>query len=106
MRSIIINFALAGALGASSIVSAQDNEAAGEPDKSVYSEASRASDTTSTTEALVGDLQEKVICKRFKITGSRVAAKKVCRTKAEWDYEEAMNRQLVEQRQAQRTREN
>ena len=106
MKSLILTLALAGALGTSSITFAQDNEAADKPDKSVYSEASRASDTTSTTEAQVGDLQEKVICKRFKTTGSRVAAKKVCRTKSEWDYEEAMNRQLVEQRQAQRTRSN
>lgn len=41
----------------------------------------------------------KQICKKEKPTGSRLAAKKVCRTKAEWDEFYRQQRQETEQMQ-------
>lgn len=46
---------------------------------------------------------EKVVCRRDKEIGSRVKARKVCMTPAQWAEKVAAERQFVEQRQAQRT---
>lgn len=44
----------------------------------------------------------KVICRRVESIGTRLSAKKVCRTQAQWDAEAAANRQDLERSQTQR----
>jgi hypothetical protein len=44
----------------------------------------------------------KVVCRRIESIGTRLGAKKVCRTKAQWDSEAATNRQDLERSQTQR----
>ena len=44
----------------------------------------------------------KVVCRRVAAIGTRLSAKKVCRTKAQWDAEAAANRQDLERSQTQR----
>lgn len=44
----------------------------------------------------------KVVCRRVQAIGTRLASKRVCRTKAEWDAEAAANRQDLERSQTQR----
>ena len=44
----------------------------------------------------------KLICKRDKVPGSRLAAKKVCMTAAEWERQRIEDRQLAEKVQTQR----
>lgn len=46
---------------------------------------------------------EKVVCRRDKQVGSRVNARRVCMTPAQWAARSAEERAYVEQRQAQRT---
>lgn len=46
---------------------------------------------------------EKVICRRDKEIGSRVKARRVCMTEAQWAVKTAEERGFIEQRQAQRT---
>lgn len=46
---------------------------------------------------------EKVVCRSDKEIGSRVKARKVCMTPAQWAVRTAEQRQYIEQRQAQRT---
>jgi hypothetical protein len=46
--------------------------------------------------------QNKVVCRRVEAIGTRLASKRVCRTKAEWDAEAAANRQDLERSQTQR----
>jgi hypothetical protein len=41
----------------------------------------------------------KVICRRIETIGSRLDSKRVCRTKGDWDAEQALNRQTLEQSQ-------
>lgn len=38
----------------------------------------------------------KVICRRIEVIGSRLDSKRVCRTKADWEAEQALNRQTLE----------
>lgn len=62
----------------------------------------RASD--SAQDETVGTVTgEKVICRRDKEIGSRVKARKVCMTEAQWAVKTAEERAYLEQRQAQRT---
>lgn len=53
------------------------------------------------TKADEGELN-KVVCRRVESIGTRLSAKKVCRTKAQWDSEAAANRQDLERSQTQR----
>jgi hypothetical protein len=48
------------------------------------------------------DGQNKVVCRRVEAIGTRLSAKKVCRTKGEWDADAAANRQDLERSQTQR----
>lgn len=56
---------------------------------------------TSKTQTDEGDLN-KVVCRRVEAIGTRLSAKKVCRTKAQWDSEASANRQDLERSQTQR----
>lgn len=51
-----------------------------------------------TTKADAAD-PNKVICRRIEVIGSRLDSKRVCRTKADWEAEQALNRQTLEQGQ-------
>ena len=50
--------------------------------------------------------QNRVICKREKIIGSRLGSKRTCATEAEWAQMRADQRQATERVQANRPREN
>ncbi|OYQ35211.1 hypothetical protein CHU95_08240 [Niveispirillum lacus] len=60
----------------------------------------QSSDSQTPAAASVATEADKQICKKEKETGSRLAAKKVCRTKAEWD--EFYRQQRAETEQMQR----
>ena len=63
---------------------------------------------TSTTDAgsseTIGSGTDKVICKRENVSGSRVAAKKVCQTAAEWERQRRADQQAIEKIQNSRTK--
>lgn len=46
--------------------------------------------------------QNKTVCRRIESIGTRLGAKRVCRTKGEWDAEQAANRMDLERSQTQR----
>lgn len=46
---------------------------------------------------------EKVVCRKNKVIGSRLAAKTVCKTLAQWEVEKRESRQAIEKGQNQRT---
>jgi hypothetical protein len=48
------------------------------------------------------EMTTKVICRRMQAIGTRLASKRVCRTKADWDAEAAANRLDLERSQTQR----
>lgn len=48
------------------------------------------------------DQLNKVVCRRVEVIGTRLSAKKVCRTQAQWDADAATNRQDLERSQTQR----
>ena len=48
----------------------------------------------------------KLICKRDKVVGSRLSAKKVCMTAAEWERQRREDQQLAERVQANRSKSN
>ena len=48
----------------------------------------------------------KVVCRRIQAIGTRLARKRVCRTKAEWDADAAANRHDLERSQTQRWKSN
>lgn len=48
------------------------------------------------------DQLNKVVCRRVEAIGTRLSAKKVCRTQAQWDADAAANRQDLERSQTQR----
>ena len=50
----------------------------------------------------IGTGVDKVICKREKVLGSRVAAKKVCQTAAEWERQRRDSQQAAEKIQSSR----
>ena len=74
-----------------------------EQDGSVYSEAVTSTHIASTEEITAGSNEEKVICKRDKVIGSRVKAERVCKTAQEWEWEKRSQREMVERGQNQRT---
>ena len=49
---------------------------------------------------------QRVICRKEEVVGSRLKAKKVCKTQAQWEYEQKEQRQTVEKGQQQRTLSN
>lgn len=50
--------------------------------------------------------QNKVVCRRVEAIGTRLASRRVCRTKAQWDAEAAANRQDLDRSQTQRWKDN
>lgn len=60
-----------------------------------------SSSSQPTTKAEDND-PNKVICRRIESIGTRLSTKRVCRTKAEWDAEQAANRQTIERSQTER----
>jgi hypothetical protein len=57
--------------------------------------------TTASPPSKVGDRNEKV-CQKIEVTGSRLATRRVCKTRAEWADMEMQNRQEIERLQVQR----
>jgi invasion protein IalB len=49
--------------------------------------------------------KNKVVCRRVEAIGTRLSSKRVCRTKGEWDAEQAADRQALERSQTQRYRD-
>lgn len=72
--------------------------AAGTPAMADSSAPGTAQPTTKTDE---GE-QNKTVCRRIESIGTRLGAKRVCRTKGEWDAEQAANRMDLERSQTQR----
>ena len=62
--------------------------------------------TQSDSAVLSSDEANKVICKREKVSGSRLAAKKVCMTAAEWERQRRDDQQMAEQVQSARWKAN
>lgn len=62
-------------------------------------QAAPAGDTPAAAGAVAADDANKEICKGEKPTGTRLAKKKVCRTKAEWDEFYRLQRAETEQMQ-------
>ena len=60
-----------------------------------------SSPTQPTTKSNDGE-QNKVVCRRIESIGTRLNTKRVCRTKGEWDAEQAANRMDLERNQVQR----
>ncbi|WP_141134018.1 hypothetical protein [Sphingopyxis indica] len=65
-----------------------------------------ASDSAQKDDASKDGDQNRVICKREKIIGSRLGSKKTCATEAEWAQMRAEQRQATERVQANRPRQN
>ncbi|PZT90627.1 MAG: hypothetical protein DI637_03340 [Citromicrobium sp.] len=63
----------------------------------------RASETASEERLVAGSNKEKVVCRRDKVIGSRMTAKRVCKTARQWEIERMEQRQTVERGQNQRT---
>ena len=63
---------------------------------------STASTAQPTTDSGDG-AQNTMVCRRIESIGTRLAAKRVCRTKGEWDAEQAANRQNLERNQTARS---
>lgn len=57
-------------------------------------------------DAQVDKTQNRMICKRQKSTGSRLAEKRVCMTAAQWHQLERDQREATERAQANRPRDN
>lgn len=64
--------------------------------------AENSSETQAPATKTEDDGQNKVVCRRVESIGTRLAAKKICRTKGEWDAEASSNRQDLERSQTQR----
>ncbi len=62
--------------------------------------ASGASDAPSSE--TIGTGTDKVICKREKVVGSRLTAKKVCQTAAQWERQRREDQQMAEKVQGAR----
>jgi len=63
---------------------------------------SSASGTTQPTTKTDDGEQNKTVCRRVESIGTRLGTKRVCRTKGEWDAEQAANRMDLERSQTQR----
>ncbi len=55
---------------------------------------------------IVGEGADKVICRREKVLGSRITAKKVCQTAAEWERQRREDQQMAEKVQGARWKGN
>lgn len=64
----------------------------------VLADSTSSSATAPTTKSDASD-PNKVICRRIEVIGSRLDSKRVCRTRAEWDAEQAANRQDLDRSQ-------
>ena len=53
-------------------------------------------------EAKKGSDPNEVVCEKIPVIGSRLAAKRVCQTRAEWDEQRRLQRQEVDRVQTQR----
>ena len=58
--------------------------------------------TDSGTTETYGEGSDKVICKREKVSGSRVTAKKVCQTAAQWERQRRDDQMMAEKVQGAR----
>ncbi len=58
--------------------------------------------TSAPAEEATDTSQNRVICKREKVTGSRLGSKKVCKTEAQWNQIRNDERQALERGQANR----
>lgn len=67
----------------------------------VLADTASSSGSQPTTKAEDND-PNKVICRRIESIGTRLSTKRVCRTKGEWDAEQAANRMDLERNQVQR----
>ena len=67
----------------------------------VLADTASSSSSQPTTKAEDND-PNKVICRRIESIGTRLSTKRVCRTKGEWDAEQAANRQTIERSQTER----
>lgn len=63
-----------------------------------------SSDSASSTDQGEGGDQNRIICKRDKVAGSRLNTKKMCATAAQWAQMRADNREAVERAQNNRPR--
>ena len=54
--------------------------------------------------AAQSDPMQRVICEKQNIVGSRLAVKKVCKTRAQWDDERLQTRQEIDKQQTMRGR--
>ena len=90
--------ALALSIAAPGALSAQEGA-----EGSASSEAALSAGTSSTEEMTVGSNEEKVICRRDRVIGSRLKAQRICKTAQEWAWEKQMQREKVERGQNQRT---
>lgn len=55
---------------------------------------------------VVGEGPDKVICRREKALGSRITAKRICQTAAEWERQRRDDQQLAEKVQSGRWKSN
>ena len=63
---------------------------------------SGATDASQPTAKVDDAGQNKTVCRRVESIGTRLGTKRICRTKGEWDAEQAVNRQDLERSQTQR----
>jgi hypothetical protein len=59
---------------------------------------------TGSAAAAQSDPMQRVICEKQNIVGSRLAVKKVCKTRAQWDDERLQTRQEIDKQQTMRGR--
>lgn len=64
--------------------------------------ASASAEEADPTQKVEAESTTKIVCRRVQTIGTRLASKRVCRTKADWDAEAAANRQDLERSQTQR----
>lgn len=72
------------------------------PPRPVAVQAGNTSATESDSSTTIGQGTDKVICKREKTVGSRVTAKKVCQTAAQWERQRRDDQQMAEKIQSSR----
>ncbi len=68
------------------------------------SQSSHASAAANATSETIGEGADKVICRREKVSGSRVTAKRVCQTAAQWERQRREDQQAVEKVQNARSK--
>ena len=50
-------------------------------------------------ESSSGKDPSEIVCEKIKLSGSRIAAKRICQTRAQWDIQRQEDRQAIEQGQ-------